>query len=173
MVRGALRKRTWPVAPLKRYLMSMTGFPHKRTFLGLLVRPQKQLRYALLFTGGALLSLTALVALMAIVFNHTLKRLVETNQIQVETGYLLRDTMVLPFFVFVMGAFVLGMFTIFMSIRISNRVYGPLIPLQRHIQNLKQGMYSSRVILRRNDELTELRDSLNELAAVLEARYEK
>ncbi len=147
--------------------------PHRRTFLGMIVRPQKQMRFALMFTGGAMLSLTALVALMAIVFNHTLKTLTEAQQIQIEVGYLLRDTMMYPFFMFVLGAFILGIFTIFMGIRLSNRIYGPLIPLQRHIQNLKQGMYSSRVILRRNDELTELRDSLNELAAVLEARHEK
>ncbi len=145
--------------------------PHKRTFIGLLVRPQKQMRYALLFTGGATLSLTALVALMAIVYNHTLKRLTDSGQLQLEVGYLLRDTMIYPFFAFVFGAFVIGLFTIYLSIKLSNRVYGPLIPLQRHIDNLKQGMYSSRVILRRNDELTELRDSLNDLAAVLEARH--
>lgn len=151
----------------------MGQHPHRRTFLGMIVRPQKQMRFALMFTGGAMLSLTALVALMAIVFNHTLKTLTDAQQIQLEVGFLLRDTMMYPFFLFLLGAFILGVFTIFMGIRLSNRIYGPLVPLQRHIGNLKQGMYSSRVILRRNDELTELRDSLNELAAVLEARHEK
>ena len=57
-----------------------------------------------------------------------------------------------------------------MGVRLSNRIYGPLVPMLRHIQNLKQGIYSSRVVLRQNDELIELRDALNELAAALEAR---
>lgn len=145
-------------------------YPFKRTFLGMIVRPQKQMRFALMFAGGALLSITALVALTAIVFNHTLKNLAETQKIELEIGYLLRDTMVYPFFILIMGVFLIGSFVIYLSIRLSNRIYGPLIPLLRHIQNLKQGIYSSRVVLRQNDELTELRDALNELAATLEAR---
>lgn len=147
--------------------------PHKRTFMGLLVRPQKQLRFALLFMGGALLSIAALVALTAIVFNHTLKNLSDTQKLELDIGFLLRDTMMFPFFILIIGAFLIGVFAIFLGIRISNRIYGPLVPLLRHIQNLRQGIYSSRVILRRNDELTELRDALNELAATLEARNSK
>lgn len=138
--------------------------------MGMIVRPQKQLRFALMFTGGALLSITGLVALTAIVFNHTLKSLSDANQIQTDIGYLLRDTMVYPFFILTIGAFVIGIFCIYMGVRLSNRIYGPLVPLLRHIQNLKQGINSSRVVLRQNDELTELRDALNELAAALEAR---
>jgi signal transduction histidine kinase len=147
--------------------------PHKRTFMGLLVRPQKQLRFALLFMGGALLSIAALVALTAIVFNHTLKNLSDTQKLELDIGFLLRDTMMFPFFILIIGAFLIGVFAIFLGIRISNRIYGPLVPLLRHIQNMREGIYSSRVILRRNDELTELRDALNELAATLEARNSK
>lgn len=145
-------------------------YPFKRTFLGMIVRPQKQMRFALMFAGGALLSITALVALTAIVFNHTLKSLADAQKIQAEVGSLLRDTMVYPFFCLLVGVFFVGLFVIFMGVKLSNRIYGPLIPLLRHIQNLKQGVYSSRVVLRQNDELTELRDALNELAATLEAR---
>jgi methyl-accepting chemotaxis protein len=148
-------------------------FPHRRSFLGLVVRPERQLRYALLFVGGAMLSVTALVALTGIVFNHTLKNLADNGQIQTDIGLLLKDTMIIPFFILVLGAFAIGTISILLGIKYSNRVYGPLIPLQRHIQNLKEGHYGSRAILRRNDELTELRDSLNELAAILEARHPK
>src|SRR6185295_17648365 len=147
--------------------------PHKRTFLGMIVRPQKQLRFALLFTGGAMLSITALVSLTAIIFNHTLQHLTAAQQIHEDVGFLLRDTMVFPFFTMMVGAFILGVFCILIGIKISNRIYGPLIPLQRHIHNLIEGHYSSRAILRRHDEFVELRDSLNELAAVLEARHPK
>ncbi len=120
-----------------------------------------------------MLIITALVALTTIVFNRTLITLTENHQVDLEVGYLIRDTMIYPFFLFLLGAFALGLFCIILGIRLSNRLYGPLIPLQRHIRNLIEGHYGSRVVLRRNDELTELRDSLNELAAVLEARHPK
>ncbi len=139
----------------------------------MIVRPQKQMRFALMFTGGALLSITGLVALIAIVFNHTLKSLAEAQQIQSDIGYLLRDTMIYPFFILLTGVFIIGTFCIYMGVRLSNRIYGPLVPMLRHIQNLQQGVYSSRVVLRQNDELTELRDALNELASTLEARIQK
>lgn len=139
----------------------------------MLVRPQKQLKFALMFTGGALLSLTALVALTAIVFNHTLKALSDAQQIETDIGFLLRDTMMFPFFTMVGGVFAIGLFVIYLGIKISNRIYGPLVPLLRHIDNLKKGVYSSRVTLRRHDELSEIRDALNDLAANLEARNQK
>jgi len=167
--RGASEKVTW-------YLFSVLGinrYKHKRTFMGMIVRPQKQMRFALLFTGGASLTITCLVALTAIVFNHTLKGLSDAQQIQSDIGYLLRDTMVYPFFILTVGAFLIGMFCIYMGVRMSNRIYGPLVPMLRHIQNLKNGIYSSRVVLRQHDELVELRDALNDLAAALEARAQK
>lgn len=127
----------------------------------------------MLFTGGAMLSITALVALTGVVFNHTLKRLTDLQQVDTEVGFLLRDTMVWPFFMLVVGAFFMGLFCIYIGIKVSNRIYGPLIPINRHIQNLKDGHYGSRMVLRRHDELTEIRDGLNELAAILEARHPK
>lgn len=128
------------------------------------------MRFALMFTGGALLLITGLVALTALVFNHTLKRLTDAQQIQTDIGTVLRDTMFYPFFILTLGAFLIGLFCIYMGVKLTNRIYGPLVPILRHVQNLKQGVYSSRVVLRQNDELTELRDALNELAANLEAR---
>jgi methyl-accepting chemotaxis protein len=53
-------------------------------------------------------------------------------------------------------------------IRYTQRFVGPLVPLRRQLLALKNGDYSSRVYLRRNDSLQEIADELNALAETLE-----
>ncbi len=53
---------------------------------------------------------------------------------------------------------------------VSHRYNGPIVPLTRHLQELSQGKFSSRVRLRAGDELSELADAQNRLAEALEKR---
>ena len=48
-----------------------------------------------------------------------------------------------------------------------HRLVGPTVALRRQVEALKNGDYSARVTLRRNDAFSELADDLNELAALL------
>jgi len=50
----------------------------------------------------------------------------------------------------------------------SHRIYGPIIPIRRHIQSLVDGNYSSHISMRAGDHLKEVVDDLNRLAEVLE-----
>jgi methyl-accepting chemotaxis protein len=50
----------------------------------------------------------------------------------------------------------------------SHRLVGPTVALRREVEALKNGDYSARVTLRRNDAFLELADDLNELASLLE-----
>ena len=67
----------------------------------------------------------------------------------------------------VVGAIVLILMCLLLWVVYSHRVFGPMIPLRRHVQKLKEGDYSSRVILRGKDEFKELAADLNELAELL------
>jgi HAMP domain-containing protein len=53
-----------------------------------------------------------------------------------------------------------------------HRIAGPAVAMSRHIRALKNGLYSHRIKLRRQDELKDLAKELNELAETLET-YEK
>ena len=53
-------------------------------------------------------------------------------------------------------------------VRYTQRYVGPLVPIRRHLGALKNGDYSARVRLRRNDSLQEIAQQLNELAESLE-----
>lgn len=53
---------------------------------------------------------------------------------------------------------------------LSHRIFGPTIPIRRHVQKLAEGDYSTRLKLRGGDEFQELVSDLNHLAETLESR---
>jgi signal transduction histidine kinase len=65
---------------------------------------------------------------------------------------------------------VLGYLLLVLAVAIvqSHRLVGPVVALRRQVEALKNGDYTARVALRRNDAFNELADDLNELATLLE-----
>ncbi len=57
---------------------------------------------------------------------------------------------------------------VFMFIRETHKVAGPLVPIKRHIQNLTQGNFASRVSIRPSDTIHDVAEELNRLATNLE-----
>jgi nitrate/nitrite-specific signal transduction histidine kinase len=52
--------------------------------------------------------------------------------------------------------------------KISHRVYGPLISVERFVDDLAQGKYNQRLKIRQKDDLQRLTEKLNALAASLD-----
>jgi HAMP domain-containing protein len=57
---------------------------------------------------------------------------------------------------------------VLLSVGYAHRMIGPMVPIRRHTEALKNGDYSARVTLRKRDAFSELAKDLNELAQVLE-----
>ena len=72
------------------------------------------------------------------------------------------------------GGTVLGVAYVAASVLValfhSHRMLGPVVPLRRHVEALKNGDYASRIQLRKRDAHGELADDLNELASLLASR---
>lgn len=62
---------------------------------------------------------------------------------------------------------------IVLSVVYAHRMIGPTVAFRRHIEAMKNGDYSSRVHLRKRDAFKDMRDDLNELAALLERQDKK
>lgn len=62
-------------------------------------------------------------------------------------------------------------FGVLISIAITHRVFGPIVQINRVIEELKKGNYSVRGKLRAKDEFQEVMNDLNELATTLESRH--
>lgn len=59
----------------------------------------------------------------------------------------------------------------FIVFRLTHRYYGPLVSIERFVEDMTEGNYRSRVSIRSKDELQDLVTKLNNLADVLESKY--
>ncbi len=58
-----------------------------------------------------------------------------------------------------------------MGVMLSHRIFGPQIPISALVSKLKDGDYSARAHLRKDDEFKELVAELNGLAETLQSKY--
>lgn len=60
-----------------------------------------------------------------------------------------------------------------MVVRMTHRVYGPVVSINRFLDQMIQGQYDKRCTVRKDDDLKQLVHKLNELAAVLQQKHGK
>jgi Tfp pilus assembly protein PilX len=65
------------------------------------------------------------------------------------------------------GVNAVGVVGLLIWLRVTHRIFGPMVPIRKHIQNLKKGDFESRIHLRKKDHFHELAEDLNELAKSL------
>jgi signal transduction histidine kinase len=55
----------------------------------------------------------------------------------------------------------------------SHRVFGPMIPIGRQLDLMKEGNFQERITLRRNDQFKNLAEKINQLAEKIQEQQEK
>lgn len=139
----------------------------RRKLKGLFVKPREQIKYSFMFMGGGMLLLTLFIGVVMFTMNQTMISIEAAYGLDAEIANAIRGSLTATLAIALMLSAVLSAFAMMLGIQMSHRLYGPLIPIQKHIEELKNGNYASRIHLRKNDELQELQDSLNELAEEL------
>jgi HAMP domain-containing protein len=71
------------------------------------------------------------------------------------------------------GGFFLASLLLILGVIISltHRYYGPIIAIERFVDNMTAGHYESKIALRKKDELQELASKLNAMAVALQKRH--
>jgi len=67
------------------------------------------------------------------------------------------------------AGFIVLMFVV--VFRLTHRYYGPLVSIERFVEEMSTGQYGKRVKIRKGDELQRLCDKLNGMAESLEKRH--
>ncbi|HWU42437.1 MAG TPA: HAMP domain-containing protein [Bdellovibrio sp.] len=57
------------------------------------------------------------------------------------------------------------------ALSLTHRFFGPMVPISRHLEELKKGNFQSRIKLRDKDELYDLSQQLNQLTEEFEKNY--
>jgi methyl-accepting chemotaxis protein len=144
----------------------------RRTLRGMLIKPREQIKYSFMFMGGGMLILTLFIGVVIYSLNRTMLSLEAAYGLDAEISQVIRSAFTSTLTVALLLSAVLAGFAFLLGIQMSHRIYGPLVPLQRQIGEIKKGNYAARVKLRKHDELVELQDSLNDLAESLGAQHE-
>jgi nitrogen fixation/metabolism regulation signal transduction histidine kinase len=143
----------------------------RRAPKGVLIRPRQQFRYAFVLVAGGIIAQSVVIGAMAYFINSTIANVVDTHQLDPAVGSTITHAITLSMSLLMLVAIAFAMVAVLIGVKLSHRIYGPLVPFNRHIDKLKEGHYSTRMNLRRTDDLVELKDALNGLAEALQARH--
>jgi len=144
----------------------MTDFTHRRQLKNLVVDKRALARLSVPFIVMALLSI-GLVTAMSWKIMQALK---STELVGMENLPAMNALLEAQRSVTVMGTagiFALVIVCAALWLIYSHKIFGPTVPIRRHIHKLLEGDYSSRVHLRDGDELSEIGEELNHLAELL------
>ncbi len=143
----------------------------RRTPLGTVVRPRQQLRYAMILVCGGILAQSLVIGLVAFLMSRTIAEVTAAHGLDPDVGAVITHSITTMLVTVMIVATAVAAIAILIGIKLSHRIYGPLVPFTRHIEALKAGNYKSRIYLRKNDDLIEIQDALNGLAEVLEDKH--
>ena len=150
---------------------SVFATDERRRARNLLLQPSLQLKLPI-----QLLLLTAFFAvLVGTVLYFGFDNLYDFVTMQGVIGEQLADAVkhqshaITTVFISMLVAYVL--LTIGLSVAYLHKLVGPTVAFKRHINALKNGLYASRLTLRKNDAFLEVAVALNELAEILESKH--
>jgi signal transduction histidine kinase len=147
--------------------------PKKRSLKNLLIEPMKQVRfgiYMLVITiSYSLITNILLVGSFYEQYRHVMAIF---NVVDPHLRWeLISDEVFYSNITRLAVCFVLFLIVLFTAIiKLTHRFYGPIVAIRKFIRELKEGNYSSRITLRRRDELQDIAKELNSLAEALEKR---
>ena len=143
----------------------------KRAPVGLWVRPRQQFKYAFILVAGGILVQSAILGFTAYFINGMIMEVVDFHQLNPESGTNITHAITIALSLIMVVSMACALLAVLIGMKLSHRIYGPIVPFTRHIELLKDGRYSSRMNLRRTDDLVELKEALNSLAEALQARH--
>lgn len=144
---------------------------NRRRFRNFLVRPKEQLKYGGYFVLISLASLLLIAVPGYVSLRSLLGTLSNVYHFDPQATELIRKSLLSWLTLAIFNALALAFVAFNVGVFLTHRIFGAVVPIRRLIGDLKQGQYTARVHLRTQDELHELADDLNELAACLDEKY--
>lgn len=142
-----------------------------RTRSKVLLEPFKQVRFGIYILAISLsfLLLCGLILANALVeqYRHVLN-IFNVVEPQLRWSFMADDIFYTNLIRLIICFVIFGIVIISTVTKLTHRFYGPIVAINRLINELKKGNYSARVTLRRKDELQSIAKHLNELAERLE-----
>ena len=147
----------------------------KRNFKSTLIEPFRQIKFGIYVIGASILFVLIVAAMFLMAFYQqyqhvmTLFNITEVkDQMELVTNDIFyRNALEIGLMLI---AFIVGMFVL--VFKLTHRYYGPLVSIERFVEDMTKGAYSKRVKIRNKDELQRLAELLNLMADALEKRHQ-
>jgi HAMP domain-containing protein len=146
----------------------------KRSVRSTLIEPFSQIKFGIYVIGASLAFVVLIAAMFVYAFYQQYQHLMgifnitdARDQLQLVTNDIFYSNAIkigLMLFLYMAGMF-------FLVFKLTHRYYGPLVSIERFIDEIAKGKYKNRVKIRQRDELQRLANRLNEMATALEKRH--
>ena len=143
----------------------------QRKLSNFLLQPLLQLKLGLYLIALATLFSMLVAYLLQRNFSRVYDMVLELTDAKEEVILILSNYISDALFVVAACISIYLFITIVLSIIYTHKMVGPSYAFRRHIANLEQGKYTSRVTLRKHDAFMEVAADLNRLAETLEKKH--
>lgn len=143
----------------------------RRSIQAYLVEPFKQIHFGLYVVSVCLVFVLILGTLFGWSYYEQYRQLMELYRVE-DTGAVL-DNAVFRKNAIIIGSvlFIFICSILYVVIRRTHKMYGPMININRYIGELIQGNYAARLKIRESDDFQNLVESINKLGIVLQERH--
>lgn len=150
------------------------GTKHERVLSSLIIKPFTQMKFGAYLIGISVTFMIIVGYLFVSAFEEQYMQVMEIFQItdpdlkwEVLTNEIFTRNLLYLGVFFLVYLFV----SLFVVFKLTHRYYGPLVSIERFVNEITQGRYHARVVIRKGDELQELVLKLNQMAESLEKKY--
>jgi len=142
----------------------------KRNLRSLIIEPFQQLRIGLWAIGISVVFVVIIAAMISYSFYGQYQHMMEVFSVDPSLQWELVWNDAIITNVYIMISIFVSYLAImcFVIFKMTHKVYGPLVSIERFIKKLEGGNYSERIRLREKDDLKRLASKLNELAESLD-----
>lgn len=146
----------------------------KRTLRSTLVEPFKQVKIGVYVMVISLTFLVMAAYLFVAAFMQQYQHVMEIfNVVDPNTKWELVTNDIFYANVMKLGALCFTFIAVLFWVvfKMTHKMYGPLVSIERFVDNISQGHYGQRIVIRRGDDLKRLAGRLNHMAETLQAKH--
>lgn len=142
----------------------------RRKYGAVFSRSRQQMRYVFIMFGGGTFAISTFVLIYLYSLRKELAQISSVYAVDPVVTEAIRTGLKSAGFTIAFFSLVLTVLIFTAGVIFGQRIFGPMVPIMRLIDELKAGNYSARGKLRKNDEFKDVMENLNDLAAKLEKR---
>lgn len=145
----------------------------RRSLRAYLVEPFKQIRFGLHVVGVSLAFISLLAWLFVRSFREQYQQVIDIFQVTETSDLMTNDVFLRNALVIGGTLFLFAASIMFVVIRRTHKMYGPMVSIMRFVGELDKGNYAVRIHIRERDDFQSLVGRLNSLAETLHKRHGK